>query len=119
MSLVFRVALIVGALLVFAFVLRKIRRSEIKVGDSTFWFLFAFSFVLLAIFPQIAFFCADALGIESPANFVYLYVIVVLVLHSFSVNVELSKVRAKLTTLIQEEALADSEAKKPEANCDK
>ena len=109
MNLVFRIALIVGAVLVFAFVLRKIRRSEIKVGDSTFWFLFAFSFVLLAIFPQIAFFFSETLGIESPANFVYLYTIVVLVLHSFSVSVELSRVREKLTTLIQEEALADAE----------
>ena len=116
MSLVFRIALIIGALLVFAFVLRKIRRSEIKVGDSTFWFLFAFSFVLLAIFPQIAFFFANVLGIESPSNFVYMYVIVVLVLHSFSVSVELSKVRAKLTTLIQEEALADAEAKEPKSD---
>ena len=36
-SVVFRIALIVGALCVFAFVLYKIRRSEIKVADSTFF----------------------------------------------------------------------------------
>lgn len=109
MSLVFRIALVAGALLVFAFVLRKIRRSEIKIADSTFWFLFAFSFVLLAVFPQIAFFFSGVLKIESPANFVYLYVIAVLILHNFFVTVELSKLRAKLTSLIQEEALADME----------
>lgn len=108
-SIVFRIALIVGALCVFAFVLYKIRRSEIKVADSTFWFLFAASFVLLAIFPQIAFFFADVLGIESPANFVYLYIIAVLVIHSFFQTVELSKLRAKLTSLVQEEALSEAE----------
>lgn len=105
MSLIFRIALIAGALLVFAFVLRKIRHSEIKVADSTFWFLFAFSFVVLAVFPQVAFFFSDVLSIESPANFVYLYVIAVLVVHGFSINVELAKVRTKLTNLVQEQAL--------------
>lgn len=109
MSLLFRIALIVGALCVFAFVMYKIRRSEIKVADSTFWFLFAFSFVVLSLFPQIAFFCADLLGIESPANFVYLYVIAALFLHSFFVTVELSKLRSKLTALVQEEALSEKE----------
>ncbi|HIS40068.1 MAG TPA: DUF2304 domain-containing protein [Candidatus Aphodovivens avistercoris] len=114
MSSVFRVALVAGAILVFAFVLRKIRHSEIKVADSTFWFLFALSFVLLAVFPQIAFFCSDTLGIESPANFVYLYVIAVLVLHNFSLGVELSKVRSKLVLLIQEEALSKAEGSRDE-----
>lgn len=108
-SIIFRIALIVGALCVFAFIFWKIRRSEIKVADSTFWFLFAASFVLLAIFPQIAFFLADVLCIESPANFVYLYIIAVLVIHSFFQTVELSKLRAKLTALVQEEALAEAE----------
>lgn len=109
MSLVFRIALVLGAVLVFVFVLRKIRHSEIKVADSTFWFLFAFSFVLLALFPQIAFFFSTVFGIESPANFVYLYVIAVLILHSFFLNVELAKVRSKLTSLVQEEALNEAE----------
>lgn len=109
MSPIIRIALIIGALCVFVFVLYKIRRSEIKVADSTFWFLFAFSFVLLAVFPQIAYFCSDLLNIASPANFVYLYVIAVLFLHSFFVTVELSKLRAKLTSLVQEEALEEAE----------
>lgn len=107
MSLVFRIVLIIGAIVVFAFVLRKIRRSEIKVADSTFWFLFALSFVILAIFPQIAFFFAELLGMEAPANFVYLYVIAVLILHNFSTSVELSKARSKITLLIQESALLE------------
>ena len=105
MSITFRIALVIGALCAFAFILYKIRRSEIKVADSTFWFLFAFSFVLLALFPQIAFFCASVLGVESPANFVFLYVIAVLVVHSFSQTVELAKLREKITSLVQEEAL--------------
>ncbi len=113
-SIVFRIALIVGALCVFAFVLYKIRRSEIKVADFTFWFLFEASFVLLAVFPQIAFFCADLFGYRVSGEFR-------LSLHHRGVSdpqlfqtVELSKLRAKLTALVQEEVLEDAERREGE-----
>lgn len=108
MTVFFRVVLIVGALCVFAFILRKIRKSEIKIADSTFWFLFAASFVLLALFPQIAFFFSGILGVESPANFVFLYVIAVLLMREFISTVELSKLRNRLTALAQDEALREA-----------
>lgn len=105
MTILLTVALVAGALCAFVFVLRKIRKSEIKIADSTFWFLFAASLVLLAVFPQIAFFFSGLLAIESPANFVFLYVVAVLVIREFYSTVELSQLRGKLTALAQEEAL--------------
>lgn len=107
MTILFKIALVVGAVCVFAFILRKIRRSEIKISDSTFWFLFAASLVLLALFPHIAFFFSNVLGIESPANFVFLYVIAVLLIREFISTVEISKLRSRLATLAQNEALRD------------
>lgn len=111
MTILFKVALIVGALCSFAFILTKIRRAEIKIADSTFWFLFAASLVLLALFPQVAFFFSDLFGIESPANFVFLYVIAALVIREFYSTVELSQLRSKLTALVQAEALRDIEGR--------
>lgn len=111
MSPVFSIALVICAVLAFAFVLRKIRKSEIRIADSTFWFLFAASLVLLAVFPQIAFFCAEVLGMEAPSNFVFLYVIAVLVIREFLTTVEVSKLRARLSSLAQQEALAEAERK--------
>lgn len=108
-SFVYTIVLIVGALCAFAFILRKIRKSEIKIADSTFWFLFAFSLVLLAVFPPIASFFSNILGIESPSNFVFLYVIAVLVLREFLSTVELAKLRARVAQLTQREALKDLE----------
>lgn len=107
MTILFKIALVVGAVCVFAFILRKIRRSEIKISDSTFWFLFAASLVLLALFPHIAFFFSNVLGIESPANFVFLYVIAVLLIREFISTVEISKLRSRLATFAQNEALRD------------
>ncbi len=109
MNLLFTIALVLGAICAFAFILRKIRKAEIKIADSTFWFLFAASLVLLAVFPQIAFFLSDVLGIESPANFVFLYVVAALLIREFCTTVELSKLRSKLATLAQTEALREAE----------
>lgn len=105
-------ALIVGAFCAFAFILGKIRKSEVKIADSTFWFLFAVSLVLMAIFPQIVFFFSGIFAIESPANFVFLYVIGALVIREFYSTVELSQLRSKLAALAQAEALHQVELNK-------
>ena len=104
MSLLFSATLLVGALLTFWLILRKIRTA-----DSTFWFLFALSLVLMGVFRQIPFFFADLFSIESPANFVFVYVIAVLVIREFYATVEVSQLRAKLRNLVQNQALADAQ----------
>lgn len=111
MTLFFKMALILCALCMFVFVLRKIRKSEVTIADSTFWFLFAASLVLLAVFPQVAFFFSSIFNIESPANFVFLYVIAVMVVREFYSTVEISQMRSKLASLVQEQALREVRAK--------
>ncbi len=110
MNLQFTAVLIVGAVASFAFMLRKIRKSEISIADSTFWFLFSLSLVLLAVFPQIAYFCADLLGMQAPSNFVFLYVIAVMVIRQFTVTAQIARLRSRLTTLVQEQALSEAGA---------
>jgi hypothetical protein len=111
MSLLFSATLLVGALLAFALILRKIRRAEVTIADSTFWFLFALSIVLMGLFRQIPFFFADLFSIESPANFVFVYVIAVLLLREFYTTVKVSKLQAKVNALVQREALSDAQAR--------
>lgn len=112
MSILFRILLIAGALLSFAFILTKIRKSEIKIADSTFWFLFALGVVILAVFPQVAYVFCNILGIESPVNFVYLAIISILVIRHFMTTVEIAHLRSRLTTLVQEEGLSRHEARR-------
>ena len=109
MSLLFSATLLAGALLTFWLILRKIRKAEVTIADSTFWFLFALSLVLMGVFRQIPFFFADLFSIESPANFVFVYVIAVLVIREFYATVEVSQLRAKLRNLVQNQALADAQ----------
>ena len=106
MSLLFSATLLIGALLTFWLIIRKIRKAEVTIADSTFWFLCALSLVLMGVFRQIPFFFAEVFGIESPANFVFVYVIAVLVIREFYTAVEVSQLRAKVRNLVQNEALA-------------
>lgn len=116
MSLLFSATLLVGALLTFWFVLRKIRKAEVTIADSTFWFLFALSLVLMGVFREIPFFFANVFGIESPANFVFVYVIAVLVLREFYTTVEISQLRAKVRNLVQNEALIEASFRMDDAS---
>lgn len=105
MSIVLRAVLLLGALLVLYFVIRKLRKAQIEVLDCVFWLFFAFSFVVLAAFPQVAFWLSSLLGFESPANFVFLYVIVLLLYREFSNTVSISKLRRRINQLVEEQAL--------------
>lgn len=104
-----RIVLVVCALCVLYFIARKIRKSQIQVMDSVFWLLFSLSLVILAVFPEIAYFLSGVLGFQAPVNFVFLYVIAILVMRDFSSTVKIAQMRTKLTALIQEIALRNSD----------
>ena len=107
MSFLLRVTLIVCAVIVLAFVVRKIKKSQFTAGDSIFWLALSVGLVLVAVFPGIAFFFSNALGIQSPSNFVFLAIIALLIIHQFTIQAELSTLRAKFTALVQEVTLRD------------
>ncbi len=109
MSSSLRLLLIMCALVVLVFIIRKLRKSQIQVMDSVFWLLFSLSLVILAAFPEIAFALSAALGFEAPVNFVFLYVIAILAMRDFSSTVKAAQLRANLTSLVQEIALRESD----------
>lgn len=109
MSMTLRALLIIFAALVFNFVIRKLRKSQMQVLDSLFWLLFSLSFVLLGVFPEIALFISSELGFMSASNFVFLYVIAVLVMRDFSNSLRISKQEERINGLAQSIALGKSE----------
>ncbi len=109
MPFMLRAVLIVAALLTLFFVLRKIRGSQMKTTDGIFWFFFVLCLLLLAVFPQIAYWCSGLLGIESPANFIFLAIVAILLIKEFAASLEIAKLKAKLSQIAQEEALRENE----------
>lgn len=114
MTLGFRLLLVLGAFWAFWIMIRNIRKSRLQISDSIFWTLFAVLLVLLAVFPEIAYFFGELLGIYSTVNLVYLVIIALLIFRLFRVTLQVSELDSKLTELAQRRALDDHEKGKKE-----
>ena len=105
MSLILRALLVICAALVLCFVISRIKRAKFTVSDSLFWLFASCSLLLIAVFPEIAFFFSSIFGFESPSNFVFLAVIALLAFRIFRMQGELCELRARFTKLVQEIAI--------------
>lgn len=115
MTIQFRCLLVVVSVLMFLYLMRKIKKAQMKIEDSTYWILLSVVFLLLSIFPGIAVFAAKWLGIESPANLVFLIIIFLLLIKLFLNSVKMSEMEYKLRSFIQEVAIKNNEEKKAAA----
>lgn len=107
MNPVLRGALVLCAFLVLIFVIRKLRKAQFDTSDSLFWLLLIGCLLIVAIFPQIAYFFSDLFGIQSPSNFIFLAVIGLLTIREFTIQAQVAQLRRKINTLAQETALRD------------
>lgn len=110
MSLTLRICCVIGAALVFIMVVRKVRSARINIDDSVFWLVISFLLLLVAIFPTIAYFFSNLLGIQSPSNFVFLSVITILLIKEFNNTIEISTLKNRINELIEEQALHEKES---------
>ena len=116
MNILLRILLSVVSIIVLFFVLRKIRKSQVHIENTIFWILFMFGLVIVSIFPGIAVFVSNLIGIESPANFIFLCIIFLLLLKLFNLSLQLSKLQYQIQQLSQIIALEKSGKKETEIN---
>lgn len=104
-----RILLVVGAVATLALICRAVKRQKIQIEDSLFWICFSALLVVLAAFPQLAYWCSGLLGFQAPANFVYVVVIAVLLVREFRNSSKISILRYRMNQLAQEIALSENE----------
>jgi len=92
----------------FLFVAYLLRKGSIKEGFAILWLGSATAVLLLAIFPQIARFISDLMGITVPSNLVFFFAILLLVLVSLVITHEIGKLQEKVQRLAQEIAILKS-----------
>lgn len=112
MPLSLRLALLVVSLIIAIFVFRKIRKSQFVIEDSLYWIFFCVFLIILSIFPQISSFFAGLIGIESPANFVFLVFIFLLLIKIFFLSLKVSKLQTKLEQLVSKYAIDNAHTDK-------
>ena len=108
MSICLRILLFVVSVLTFAFIARKLKKSQIRLMDAFFWIVFSAILMLLGVFPTIGVFFANILGVISAANFIYLVIIFLLILRSFLLDIRVSTLEFKLSKLVQEIAIREN-----------
>lgn len=107
MTPLFRVVLVTASVGTLGIVLNRIRKSKLNIEDSIFWILLVFMFVVFAVFPVVPDTLASLLGIYSTANFLFLFMIFILIMRLFSMSMRVSTLEDKVKSLIQEIALRD------------
>ena len=105
MTVILRWVLIIVSILLTFFVLRKIRQSKVKIEDSIFWVMFALMMVVFSIFPGLADILSDFVGTYSTSNFIFMFVIFILLVKVFFLSLNISQLESRVTELIQQMAL--------------
>lgn len=105
MTLSLRIVLVLVSMITAGYVLFKIRKSQMHIEDSISWIFTSILLVVVSIFPGVATFASRLLGVVSPANFVFLCIIFVLLIQVFSLSAKLSKLNNKFQKLVQSIAL--------------
>ena len=109
MQAIFRIILIIVSLLTMSFMLRKIRQAKVQIEAAMFWVIVALILVVFSLCPAVADACARLLGIYSTPNFLFLFMIFLLMVKVFSMTLQVSQLESKQKELVQKIALAQKE----------
>ena len=77
MTMLLRAVLIVVSVATTWMILRKIRTSKMRIEDSIFWIGFFLMLILFSLFPQIVYWMTELAGVQTPVNFIFLFIIFV------------------------------------------
>ena len=109
MQPIFRVIVVIVSLLTMSFMMRKIRQAKVQIEAAMFWVIVALILVVFSLFPGVADACARLLGIYSTPNFLFLFMIFLLMVKVFSMTLQVSQMESKQKELVQKIALAQKE----------
>ena len=115
MTMMLRVVLIVVSVITMTFMMRKIRQAKVQIEAAMFWVIMALILVVFAVVPGAADLCARLLGIYSTPNFLFLFMIFLLIVKAFGMTIQLSQLESKQRELIQKMALEQKFLEEKEA----
>ena len=105
MTVIFRVILVIVSILTMAFMMRKIRQAKVQTEAALFWVIMALILVVFSLFPAVADACAHLLGIYSTPNFLFLFMIFLLIVKVFGMTLQMSQMESRQKELVQRIAL--------------
>lgn len=110
MSLAVRVLLILGSVITFLFAMRYIRKSKVRIEDTFFWLLLCGLLIAMSLLPELVVRASEMLGMQSPINAVFLFIIFLLIAKQFFTSLKLSQLEIRVAELTQQIAIDKKEA---------
>ena len=108
MPILLRSVLIGASVLTTLLIMRKIRKGKMMIEDSLFWIGFSFMLIMFSIFPQIVFKMSEMVGTQSASNFIFLFIIFVLIVRLFQMSMKISQMEAKFKDLVARMAIDEN-----------
>lgn len=105
MTTTLKAAFIFASILMFIFVILKIRKSQLQVSDAILWILGALFLIFISIFSDLVMSIAKLLGFYSASNFILTLFVFFLLLIVFMLNIKISTLNEKVKNLNHELAL--------------
>ena len=100
-----RLLVVILAIAILALVIDLMRRSVLREKYAVVWFLTALTFMIFAIWPAFATRISSSLGFETPSNFIFGLIIILLLGVVMQLSLEVGKLEDKVQTLADESAL--------------
>lgn len=88
-------------------VLVQVRNQKMKEKYAALWLIISFIIIILVIFPKLLDWLADAVGIETPVNLLFLLAIIMLIGVALHLTQALSKMGEDTRILAEKAAIND------------
>ena len=97
--------LLLGSILTFIYIIKKIINHKMQIRDAVQWILWTFFLIIISIFPKIITFISYILGIQDNVHTIFLIIIAYLYIMLFLHSSKISKQSEKIKELTQDLAL--------------
>lgn len=105
MSITLRILLLLASIVTAVWILWRVRKAKVKMEDAIFWICMALVLFVMGTFTKLTFWLSGLLGIQSPANCVFIIIIALLIEKIFTLSIKFSQLEDKVEVLTAEVAL--------------
>ncbi|MBM6929943.1 DUF2304 domain-containing protein [[Clostridium] spiroforme] len=111
MTLTLQIVLFVISIITFLFVINKIRKSQLNIGDAVVWILLSLLLIVMSLCLPFINKIAHAFGFMSTSNFVFTMILFFLLIIVFGQTVKISILNEKVKNLNHYIALKEKNEK--------
>lgn len=109
-SVQLQVILIIGCLFTYWYIIRKIKKSNVRIDDIIIWIIGLFILLIFSLFPNIPALLTQLIGVEAAVNTIFFIVIFFLFMMVFLLTVKVSQLQEKMKDLTHQLALASKQS---------